>query len=176
LHGQAVDTATKARAKQLLEQRKNSGVNVGLVNGKFNPLVASWRYPQMNLQQMVTLWLMGLPSANVPPVRRLSPCNVIHFDRGARRLNCMKNCMLIIEQLGRLRGVWEPPNAKHFWNGATVSRLWDTIVPDLAPHLTTITQVGNSVSTHKSRGLTHAWRTSAEKLIKAKREGVMFGV
>jgi hypothetical protein len=174
LHERAVTVARKERAKQLLEQRKNNGVLVGLVNGRFNPLVQSWRYPKMNLQQMVTLWLMGVPNEHVPPMRRLSPQDVSHFDRGSRDLNRMKNCMLIIQELAELRGVWEPANIKNFWNGATVTRLWDNIVGDIVPVLKAITERDAKRDSSKSRGLALAWRTNADKLIKAKGLGSLF--
>jgi hypothetical protein len=174
LHERAVTVSRKERAKQLLEQRKNNGVLVGLVNGRFNPLVQSWRYPKMNLQQMVTLWLMGVPNEHVPPMRRLSPQDVSHFDRGSRDLNRMKNCMLIIQELAELRGVWEPANIKNFWNGATVTRLWDNIVGDIVPVLKAITERDAKRDSSKSRGLALAWRTNADKLIKAKGLGSLF--
>ena len=69
---QARDSAVKKKTKQLLEQRKKKGIYSGLVNGKFNPLVKTWRYPAMNLLQMITIWLIGVPSQHVPPLKHIA--------------------------------------------------------------------------------------------------------
>jgi hypothetical protein len=80
LHEQAQDAATKERSKQLLAIRKQNGICVGVHNGIITPLLPSWRYPQkMNLQQMISLWLLGIRSENVPPLRFLS---ARHVPRG----------------------------------------------------------------------------------------------
>ena len=169
LHEQAHDQAIKDKSKEQWEHRKKHGVLVGLVNGVFTKLPSSWTYPKrMNLIQLTHLWLMGVPSENVIPLRHVSAKEVRHFDRGTRDLNRMRSLMHIIEQYGRSRNVWKPNNVKNFWNGATVTRLWDAISDDLIPFLLTYTRVeGRPDSTHKSRCLTRSWRTCADKIIRA---------
>lgn len=165
---QAQDAATKEKTKQLIENRKKNGVYTGLVNGKFNPLVKTWRYPSMNMQQMVSVWLMGIPNQHVPPLKHLVTANVAHFDEGGRVLNKMKNTMLAIEDLGVLRGVWRPAFFNgDYWNGGTVARLWDGIAPDVL----SILKKFEDKPEKRKRMMTRAWRTNADKLIKARSLG-----
>ena len=106
LHEQAQDAATKERSKQLLANRKQNGICVGVHNGIITPLLPSWRYPRkMNLQQMISLWLLGIRSENVPPLRFLSARHVRHFDK---RYHDMSSCMKIIKRIAIMKGVWKP--------------------------------------------------------------------
>lgn len=163
---QARDAATKRKTTELLEKRKKSNFYVGVYKGRLNPLVATWRYPKMNLQQMITIWLMGVPAQHVPPLRLLIPMDVAQFDRQSRKLNIMKNCMLVIKEVAIKNGVWS-----NVWNGSTVAHLWDGIAADILPHLETVSQKDGRSSTHKSRPFTRAWRTAADKLIDARNRG-----
>jgi hypothetical protein len=164
---QARDAARKKRAAKELQSRQNNQYTVGLVKGRLNPLPGSWTYPKMNIQQMIGVWLMGIPNKRVPPLKICIPLDVAHFDKQSRKLNIMKNCMSVIEKLGRLKGVWVV-----IWDGATVTRLWNEVAPDIISHLNTVTVVdGLPDSTHKSRGFTRSWRTCADKIIKANNSG-----
>jgi hypothetical protein len=173
LHKQAVDEAAKSRAAEQLTRRLNSGFTVGLVDGHWNPLPPGWKYPtKMNMQQMITLWLMGNPTERVPPLRTVSPKHVSTFDRKSKNLNRMKNCMLFIKRVAVRKGVWSPNNAVAYWNGDTVSRLWDGVSGTILPILKTkTTRKDGTISYHKSRSMVNAWRTNADKLIKYGRTG-----
>ncbi len=39
------------------------------------------------------------------------------------------------EHFAEIRSVWRPRNARNFWNGTTVTKLWDGIWSDLGPFL-----------------------------------------
>jgi hypothetical protein len=133
-----------------------------------NPLPGSWTYPKMNIQQMIGVWLMGIPNKGgvPPPLKVCIPLDVAHLDKQSRKLNIMKNCMVVVEKLGRLKNVWVDN-----WDGVTVTRLWNEIAPAIS-YLNTVTVVeGLPDSTHKSKGFTHAWRTCADKIIKANNAG-----
>jgi hypothetical protein len=173
LHEQAVDASTKSRVAEQLTRRLNSGFTVGLVDGHWNPLPPGWKYPtKMNMQQMITLWLMRNPTERVPPLRTVSPNHVSTFDRKSKNLNRMKNCMLFIKRVAVRKGVWSPNNAVAYWNGDTVSRLWDGISGTILPILTTTTtRKDGTISYYKSRSMVNAWRTNADKLIKYGRMG-----
>jgi hypothetical protein len=68
LEEQALDTAAKERSKQLLERRKQNGLCVGVHKGILTPLLPDWKYPQkMTLEQLISLWLIGVKSEHVPP-------------------------------------------------------------------------------------------------------------
>ena len=172
LQEQAIDAALKQKSKQLMEKRKHNGIFVGLVNGKLVNLPPGWRYPTMTIQQFVSMWLAGATENGVPPLRHLSPHDVRHFDRKGKTLNKMKSCMKVIEFVARRRGVWEPEKDKEkkkLWNKKTAKKCWEGVVADLMPYIETITKMdGKPDSTHKSRPLTHSWRTVADKLISVK--------
>jgi hypothetical protein len=64
----------------------------------------------------------------------------------------MKRFMLAVKHFAILRGVWKPINAQNYWNGATVTHLWDGVWDDLMPYLLTKTQLkSGKVSYHKRR-------------------------
>lgn len=142
LHEQAKDAATKERSKQLLENRKKNGIFVGVHNGIITPLLPTWKYPQkMTLQQMISLWLVGIKSDYVPPFRFISPKHVRHFDKNARRYHDMSACMKLIKKSAIRNGIWRPQNfSGEFWNGATLNKLWDGISGEILPHLRTVTK------------------------------------
>jgi hypothetical protein len=164
---QARDAAAKERSKQLLENRKQNGIVVGVHNGIITPLLPTWRYPErMTLQQMISLWLVGIRTEHVPPFRFIFPKQVRHFDKDAKRFHDMRACMKIIERIAVRKGVWRPPNfAGEFWNGVTVTKLWDGISIEILPHLRTVTKSdGKADSYHKSKPFCLAWRTAFKKL------------
>jgi hypothetical protein len=62
------------------------------------------------------------------------------------------------------RELLEPINAQNYWNGATVTNLWDFVWDDLMPYLLTKTQLkSGKASYHKSRVSSLAWRTCRVK-------------
>lgn len=123
----------------------------------------------MNIVQMMSLYLVGVRCEHVPPFRCLKAVHVKKFDTGGKRLFDMRKCMGIIEKIARRKGVWRPPNVGDgYWNGRTVQVLWDGVCDEILPHLATKTKLQNrEVSLHKSRGLSHKWRTAYRKLVAA---------
>ena len=157
----------KQTNKQIMAMREKHGITVGMHNGHLNPLVATWRYPQgMNMRTMITMWLIGIPSEKVPPLRSLDVVHVHHFDKRGRTLNKMKRVMDIVKKIGEVHEVWRPKNARNYWNGVTVTKLLDKVLPVLLPYCKTKTTVRGIESTHKTRE--RSWRTNADKLIRMK--------
>ena len=97
---------------------------------------------------MITLWVMGSPSERVPPLKLLGSGAVRHFDRGGNNLSRMKRIMKAVKHFAILRNVWKPPDgSNNYWNGATVTKLWDGVWDDISPHLLTRTELeGKPVS------------------------------
>lgn len=139
----------------------------GYCKGRWTTVPNGWVYPEkMNLIQMITLFLMGNPAEHVPPLKTLSPKDVNHCDRGGADLSRMKRLMKVVKYFACKRGVWKPLTATAYWNGETVTKLWDGIWNDLMPHLLTITQLkSGKISHHKSRVSTLSWRTMHDKLM-----------
>jgi hypothetical protein len=165
--GASTDAATKERSRQLLENRKQNGICVGVHNGMITPLLPTWRYPKrMTLQQMISLWLVGIRTEHVPPFKFIIPKQVRRFDKEAKRYHDIRACMKIIERIAVRKGVWRPRNfSGEFWNGETVTKLWDGISEDILPHLKTVTKHdGKADSYHKSKPYCLAWRTALKKL------------
>ena len=170
LHELARETSIKHKAKKQLDQRKKNGILVGFHHGALNPLPSYWKYPnKLNLLQMITLWLMGSPKEKVPALRHVSGKHVVHFDKNSKNLNRMKMIMKIVKHFALLRDVWEPRNASNFWNGVTVTRLWDCIYVDLKPYLLIFTKNNDgSESDHKSRCMMLASRYCYDRFVKAR--------
>lgn len=163
--------AIAKKTKQQLKERKKTGLLVGFHHGHLNPLAPMWRYPkQMNLIQMITIYQMGSPADKVTPLKYLKAPQVVHFDKHGQNLSRMRRTMCVIKHYGKLRDVWEPRNSHGpFWNGETVTRLWDEIWEDVRPFLLTNTEMGDGkpISHHKSRTAQLAWRTCHDKFSKS---------
>jgi hypothetical protein len=155
--------------KKTQEQLKRRTITVGIHHGKFNPLPCSWKYPEkMNVIQLITLYQMGCPAESVPPLRLLRANLVQHFDKDGGNLSKMRKFMALVKHYGQLRNCWRPRNAYNYWNGATVTKLWDSIWRDMGPLLLTETQLeqGRGKTYHKSRSGQLSWRTCHEKVRK----------
>ena len=75
----------------------------------------------------------------------------------------------MIEHFGRRRGVWKPVTAGgDYWNGASVTKVWDGVWRDVLPLLATWTKYddGREDSNHKSRVGDISWRTCHNKFEK----------
>ena len=95
---------------------------------------------------------MGSPADDVPPLRLLNSKNVGHFDREGMTLSRMRRFNKVVRVLASEKGVWKTPNASHYWNGRTITTMWDAIWDDLRPYFLTETQLTNGrQSYHKSR-------------------------
>ena len=146
------------------EQLANRKIKVGFHHGHFNPLPASWKMPNgLTVIQLVNLWLVGSKTEHVPPLRRLSPLLMKHVDKKGKIRSKMSTVMGEIEYFARQKNVW----LDHGWTTATVTTMWSTIWPLVAPYLRTQTVRKNGeTSEDKSRQGQISWRTLYNKLIK----------
>ena len=74
---------------------------------------------------MITLWLIGNISDNIPPFCCITNANVRHIKNGKEKVFKMKKLMMEIEQITRIQGVWNE-NA-NTWDGSKVTRLWSSV-------------------------------------------------
>ena len=111
---------------------------------------------------------MGSPIEGVTPLKYLKSPQVVHFDKDGSSLARMRRVMNVVKHYAIQKDVWEPRrNATKFWNGETVTHLWDSIWEDVAPYLLTRTQtMNNNISYHKSRSAALSWRTCHDKFRK----------
>ena len=74
----------------------------------------------------------------------------------------------MVKHYAEVRNCWKPNSATNYWNGETMTRLWDHIWSDLGPYLLTETQLeqGRGKTYHKSRSGQLAWWTCHEKIRK----------
>jgi len=126
----------------------------------------------MNMIQLITVYQMGSLSDGVPPLKLVNAGQVNHFDKEGRSLSRMRRVMAFVKQHGLEHGVWKPRNAQNYWNGMTVTKLWNGIWKDLGPYLVTETALANGtgMSLHKSHTGSLAWRICHDKL---RRKGVL---
>jgi hypothetical protein len=167
MHSDMLQKAIRTRTEEQMKRRKiDNGIIVGFHHGVLNPLPSSWRYPKkMNVIQMITLYQIGCKAEGVPALKLLNSKQVNHFDKEGMTLSRMRRFMKVVKHFATVRGVWQPPNSIHFWNGATVTKLWDGVWDDLAPFLSTVTRKPNSPpSYHKSRTGALSWRTCHDKM------------
>ena len=72
---------------------------------------------------------------------------------------------------GNERGVWKPRHVKseEYWNGVTITKLWEGICGDLLPLMETVTNYDDASkpsSKHESRPGDLRWRTCHDRLAK----------
>ena len=139
-------------SKETQKQMKHWKLTVGYHHGKLTPLSLNWKYPKMNLVQLIQMWLMGCPADGVAALRYLDSSQVGHFDKEGHKLSQMRRVMRVIQHFACRRGIWKPNNAKEYWNGKTVTTLWNEVWGDLKSYLLTVTtyEDGRQDSTHKS--------------------------
>jgi hypothetical protein len=130
--------------RQTQQQMKHRKLTVGYHHGRLNPLPQNWKYPKINLVQLIHMWLMGCPADGVAALRYLDSSQVGHFDKEGQKLSRMRRVMRVVEHFARMRGVWKPKNAKEYLNGKTVTTLWNGVWNDLKPYLLTVTSYEDS--------------------------------
>ena len=165
----AHDTTIQDKTQAQLRKRKQCGVYVGLHHGKLSTLPSMWQYPtKLSLIQMMTLYLIGNKSEKVLPLKLLKAPDVSHFDEGGQKLARMHRVMKAVKHFGKRRNVWKPRNKSKYWNGETVTKLWDEIWVDLRRHLLTNTDMGDGTnSDHKTRAAEFTYRTCYDKFSKS---------
>ena len=146
-------TAARKRAKiirertaQQLQQRKRL---VGYHHGHYSVLPSTWQYPKAcTVVQLCNLWLLGIPKESVPPLRKVTPVLVKHFDKNARKLSAMRAVMNEIEKIAREQNVWVKK-----WTSSQVTAMWSAVLPRINPYLC------SQRNKNKSRPGQIAWRT-----------------
>ena len=141
---------------------------MGFHHGKLTVLLASWKYPKMNLAQLIHLYQMGSPSEVITALHFYKSSDVNHFDKEGRNLSRMQRMMKVVEHFARTRLVWKPLTAgSDYWDGEIVTKVWDGVWKDLLPLLVTCTtyDVGREDSWHKSRVGDISWRTCHNKFL-----------
>jgi hypothetical protein len=127
------------------EQMKSSKKKVQerIFKVELNPLPATYQFPNMTRQQLVTNWLLGDKEMNVPPLWSLNATLVGHVGTYSKRdpkknlkrpsgpsdWQCMQAVMSVIERYGREHGCWQSSHKN--WNYKNVSALWEKIEPIL---------------------------------------------
>ena len=162
------ESAQKSKAAETRRQLKRRKLTVGFHHGKLTVLPASWKYPKMNLVQLIHLYQMGSPSEGITALRLCKSSDVNHFDKEGRNLSRMRRVMKVVEHYARTRSVWKPLNAgSDYWDGETVTKLWDGVWKDLFPQLVTCTTYDDERedSWHKSRVGDISWRTCHNKFL-----------
>ncbi len=162
------ESAQKSRVAETRRQLKRRKLTVGFHHGKLNVLPASWKYPKMNLVQLIHLYQMGSPSEGITALRLCKSSDVNHFDKEGRNLSRMRRVMMVVQHFARMRGVWKPLTAgSDYWDGETVTRVWDGVWKDLLPLLRTCTTYDDERedSWHKSRVGDISWRTCHNKFL-----------
>jgi hypothetical protein len=138
--------------RQTQQQMKRRKLTVGYHYGRLSPLPLNWKSPKMNFVQMIHMWLMGSLADDVAALRYLDSLQVGHFDKEGQKLSRMRRVMRVVQHFACMRGVWKLNNVKEYWNGKTVTTLWNGVWNNQKPHLLTVTSYENSCpdSMHKS--------------------------
>ena len=74
---------------------------------------------------------MGLKAEGVTALRLLNSTQVNHFNKEGSILSRMQCLMNLVQHHAEQRGVWKPNNASNYWNGNTVTIVWDGIWKEL---------------------------------------------
>jgi hypothetical protein len=100
----------------------------GISHGKLTVLPASWKYPKMILVlvQLIHLYQMGSPSEGITALCLCKSSDVNHFDKEGRNLS-------------RMRRVTN--TGSDYWDGDTVTKVWDGVWKDFFPLLVTCTHM-----------------------------------
>jgi hypothetical protein len=92
----------------------------------------------MTLVQLIHLYLMGSPSEGDAALCLCDSAQVGHFDKEGMNLSRMKRVMKVVEHYAKGQGVWKPLMAgSNYWNGETVTKVWDGVWKDMLPLLAT---------------------------------------
>ena len=77
--------------RKTARQMENRILTMGHHHGSLNPLPSTWRYlKELNVIQLMNLWLLGNKQEKVPPLEMLESRYVDHFDKKGRSLSKMK--------------------------------------------------------------------------------------
>ena len=101
LHISRVNRETNRR---IVQRRK---FTIGLQRGILNPLPPNFKFTSMTTPQLITNWLIGNVSLNIPPLSKISPVHIRHTKNAIKKWNSMKALMAYIEKVGRRVNLWK---------------------------------------------------------------------
>jgi hypothetical protein len=83
------EIAQKSRVMKTRRQLKHRILTVGFDHGNLNVLPASWKYPKMNMVQLIHVYQMGSSSEDITAFRLCKSLDGGHFDKEGRNLSRM---------------------------------------------------------------------------------------
>ena len=66
---------------QTVREGKKSFPCTPLILSDLILFISTWRYPKMNLQEMLTIWFLGIPTQQVPPLKLMTPLDLAHCNK-----------------------------------------------------------------------------------------------
>ena len=85
---------------------KKRKMTVGFHHGVLSTLPSTLKaYPEMNLESLINMWLMGSASEGITALGFLNSSMVRHFDKEGMRLSRMRRLMKVVEIFAKKRGV-----------------------------------------------------------------------
>ncbi len=117
------ESAQKLRVVETRRQLMHRKLTVGFHHGNLT-VFASWKYPTIDLVQLIHLYQMGLPSEGITALCLCKSSDVNHLDKEVRNLSRMQHVMTVVEHFARSRSVWKPLAASSdFWDGEIVMKV-----------------------------------------------------
>ena len=156
------EALVKKRRDELLQQRTwKMGVSSQGILTPLPPDFAS--FPRMNMNGLITKWLLGDKKSNIPPLRLINanPNFIAHVKNGKRDISKMGRVMEKVRHLGMTVDA-RPSDGR--WDGSKVATLYSKVWPLLYPNLTTQGKHGEK-SKAKSRREQGSWRTCYNKMV-----------
>ena len=114
-------TKSNALSSTLVKKRE---FLIGYHHNRLNVLPSNFVFPKMTPLQLITNWLVGDVSSNIPPYWTLASNNVVHF-KGCVALRCMQLFMKTIEVHGRELNLWI--SSKNGWSYKSIGLLWEGV-------------------------------------------------
>ena len=92
------ESAQKSKAAETRRQLKRRKLTVGFHHGKLTVLPALWKYPKMNLVQLIHLYQMRLPSEGITALCLFKSTDVDHFDKeGSKATRWREYCFGVLD-------------------------------------------------------------------------------
>ena len=111
--------------RTIVQRRK---FTIGLQRGILNPLPPNFKFTAMTTPQLITNWLIGNVTLNIPPLSKISAVHIRYTKNALKKWNSMKVLMAYIEKVGRKVNLWK--NRLSDWTYADCNTLWSYIGND----------------------------------------------
>ena len=111
--------------RKIVQRRK---FTIGLQRGILSPLPPDFNFTTMTTPHLITNWLIGNVSLNIPPLSSISPAHIRHTKNALKKWNSMKVLMAYIEKVGRKVNLWK--NRLSDWTYADCNILWSSVGMD----------------------------------------------